>query len=561
MFAVAGLRASRSPQLDPGVLDALTWRPLGLAGLSVSRVTTDAAFPYRICACDATGITRCVLSSPGIGRDAAWETLPLPPASHVTPDVNDPDVLYTSTLQRFDRRTAQATWTGPELAAQFRGQPREASLAFSTDGRTLFAGLASVWRTTTGGATWTAISPDFTTVEANDRTVVSVLGVSPIDARVMWAGTTSGALHLTRDAGATWTLATPPAWPSGARITGVEASRFDPQAAYLTATGTGMSAVLWRTRDHGMSWTALGQNIPAAAGVHAVREDALRRGLLFAATDASVFFSIDDGDTWQGLRSNLPTAPVTDLAIREADLVAATRGQGVWVLDDFSPLRQITPDVLRANAFLFRPAQTWRRRASADGREPAGSASFAYLIAPSVADAFTIDVIETATGDTIRRYSSAPGARQPGDALLGRGPGLQRVVWDLRYARPESDPEAPPGARVLPGTYQVRLTTSVQTIRQSVAVRMDPRMRTAATDLAAQRSLARAIDRQRGDVTTALASASLSGAARATLVDARDELRRFALAFDAVDARPAVALESAAQAALARAREAVEAAR
>ena len=278
-----------------------------------------------------------------------------------------------------------------------------------------------------------------------------------------------------------------------------------------------------------------------------------------AATDRSVFFSIDDGETWQSIKQNLPNTHVTDLVIRDADVVIATAGRGFWVLDDFSPLRELTADVARADSFLFRPAQTWRLRAAAtSGAEGADAPSpmttgegvaLSYLVGPTLAGPVTIEIIETITGDLIRRYSSDPDRRQAGDPVLARTPGLHRVVWDMRYTRPEADAGAPAGARVLPGTYQVRLTTSTRTIRQAVAVRQDPRVRVAPADLAVQRTLARALDARRGEVARAIAARG----ADAALLASRDELRRVARAVDGADARPTAALDTAAAAALARA--------
>jgi hypothetical protein len=264
-----------------------------------------------------------------------------------------------------------------------------------------------------------------------------------------------------------------------------------------------------------------------------------------------VFFSVDDGDTWQSLKQNLPHTRVTDLVIRDADVVIGTAGRGFWVLDDFSPLRELTADVARADSFLFRPAQTWRWRAATSSVEPAGGEGVAlsYLVGSAHTGPLTIEIIETITGDLIRRYSSDPERQQAGDPLLARTPGLHRVTWDMRYTRPEADANAPGGARVLPGTYQVRLTTGARTIRQAVAVRQDPRVRTAAADLTAQRTLARALDARRTEIARAI---DTRGDAPA-LVAVRDELRRVARAVQDADARPSAALEAAAAAALGRA--------
>jgi hypothetical protein len=564
------LDAVQTSAIDPAALAAFAWQPIGPERSDITAVTTDAGFPYRVCARETGGRTRCV---PARTEDTAirtWQLLAVSGDGALYPDPADAEVVYTARLRRFDRRTGQATWVGPALADQFRAQPSpEAALAFSADGRNLFAGFRQVWRTANGGLSWTAISPDL--VASVEQGRISHLDVSPIDARVIWAGTTTGRLHQSRDGGVTWTAASLPVLEPGGRLVGLISSRFDPLSAYLT-TDSPAGAALWRTRNNGASWTMISRTLPPAAGVRGVREDVQRRGLLFTATDASVFVSIDDGESWLSLRNNLPPVAVSDVAIRDADLVIGTRGAGAWVLDDFSALRQITADVLRSEAFLFRPAPAVRARATAssgpDSQDLAhawdgNGAAIVYLVGRALAGPITIELIETATGDVIRRFSSDPMLRQPGDGLLSIERGLQRVVWDLRYARPEGDAGAPPGARVVPGTYQVRLTAPAHSIRQSVAVRMDPRVRAAPADLVAQRVLARALDAGRARVTRAierLGALDVTAGEKsdqpnrhAALRSSLDELRRFARALDEADGRPSIALEAAAAAALERA--------
>jgi hypothetical protein len=419
-----------------------------------------------------------------------------------------------------------------------------------------------VWRTTTGGQAWTEISPPLVAAAKSDGndSRVSALAVSPIDTRTIWAGTSDGQVHVTRDAGTRWARATPVDLPAASRTLGLEASRFDVNSAYLTVAHADGTSWLLRTRDSGATWVDVTSTLPRGANVVAVREDPFRRGLLLLATDRSVFFSIDDGEVWQSLQLNLPDVPVRDVTIRDADVLIATRGRGIWVLDDVSPLRQFTADVGRAEAFLFRPAPVWRVRASADAppdrnpsETPGGMAVLSYAIGPATAGPVTLEIIETVTGYVIRRFSSEPSGRQPGDPLLTRTPGLNRVRWDLRYARPDPDTDAPLGARVLPGTYQVRLTAGTRSIRQAITVRMDPRIRVPAADLGAQRTLARAVDDRREELARAIDTVVETGAARAALVASRDELRRIARAINDADVRPSAAVEAATAAALDRA--------
>lgn len=559
----ATMAARQTPTLNAAALSALSWTPVGpvtaaMATTDIAKVITDAAFPYRTCGLvAATNDTWCLVTD--VAETDVWIPVTVPASGGITPDPLDGDIYYTDQLWRVDRRLGQATPVHPEVAERLRtGASTPVSLVFTADGRTLLAGTQSIWRTSTGGQTWTEISPPLVAARSAGDTDarVSALAVSPIDARAIWAGTSDGHVHVTRDAGTRWAPATPPDLPVTSRVLALEASRFDVNSAYLTVAHADGTSWLLRTRDNGTTWVDLTRTLPRGANVVVVREDPFRRGLLLIATDRSVFFSIDDGEVWQSLQGNLPDVPVRDLTIRDADILIATRGRGVWVLDDVSPLRQLTADVGRADAFLFRPAAAWRVRASA-GRVasgiPGGTAVFSYVIGPTTTGPVTLEIIETVTGDVIRRFSSETDARQPGDQLLPRGTGVHRVRWDLRYARPEPDEEAPPGARVVPGTYQVRLTTAARSIRQAVTVRMDPRVRVPAADLGAQRTLARAVDERRAELARALVNGVEAGANRAALVAARDELRRIARAIGDADVRPSPAVEAAATAALARA--------
>jgi hypothetical protein len=308
------------------------------------------------------------------------------------------------------------------------------------------------------------------------------------------------------------------------------------------------SARILRTRDAGATWQPIVAGLGGVSAVFVVREDPYRRGMLFAGTDQSIFVSFDDGETWQPWRSNLPATPVRDVVIRESALVAATGGRGLWVIDDLAPLRQLTPDIAKAPAFLFRPSPAWRMRGiasaapRADAIEAEPAASLFYWIGGETAGPASLEIIETATADVIRRFDLTAGG--------GVSPGLHRVAWDLRYAPPTDSP-ADRGPYVLPGTYQVRLTANGRPLRQAIVVRMDPRIRVAQADLAAQLALARsllsaiaALDERRRD---------LDVAERAAADEALAALRDAARRVQDTDARPTLRLDADAAAAVARA--------
>jgi photosystem II stability/assembly factor-like uncharacterized protein len=457
-----------------------------------SRVVTDTAFPYRVCGAERDSPPGCLPSRGAGGRIAAgdWRAVSPLVGRAVAPDPQDPEIVFSGAVSRFDRRTGQTQNVRPAPVADEPQGP----LVFSADGRTLYYGSNVVWRGA-GGLTWSAMSPELSRDDSGHGSLISSLAPSTIDNRVIWAGTDVGEVHVTRDAGLTWTRVTVPGVAPGWRISAIEASHFDTNTAYVSAVASSVDddrPYIARTRDGGATWQVITAGLHDRATVHAIREDVFRRGLLFASTAASVFVSFDDGARWQSLRLNLPPVPVTDLTVKDADLVISTDGRGFWVLDDISPFRQITGDLSRAGAFLFRPATGWRTQPIqpndpfAHRDEPAGSnppdgVAISYLIgAGAGSDPVTIEIIETLTGDLIRRYTNDP------------TPGFHRVVWDLKYAPVEGRT-----IWVSPGTYQVRLTSGSQVARQAVIVRMDPRVRTAAADLTLQFKLSRPLYERR----------------------------------------------------------------
>jgi hypothetical protein len=380
---------------------------------------------------------------------------------------------------------------------------------------------------------------------------ITSLAPSPIDGRVLWAGTDDGAVHTTRDAGLTWTRVALPGVVQGWRISAVESSHFDTNTAYASVVATALDddrPHIFRTRDAGASWQSITAGLPAGATVHAVREDAFRRGLLFASTSQSVFLSFDDGERWQPLRLNLPPVPVTDLTVKDSDLVISTDGRGFWILDDISPFRQITGDLSRASVFLFRPATAWRtqpmqpidgyaHRDEPSGANPPDGVAINYMVGPGVSDPVTIEIIETLTGDLIRRYTNDP------------APGAHRLMWDLKYTPVEGRT-----MWVAPGTYQVRLTAGSQLARQAVIVRMDPRVRASATDLAAQFKLSRAVYERHRRLAAALERVQDTAQDRergASLRQAAADIRRVLDLLQQADVRPTAATESAATTAIA----------
>jgi hypothetical protein len=428
------------------------------------------------------------------------------------------------------------------------------------------------------------------------RGVIYAVGPSYLDPNLVWAGTDDGLIHVTRDGGRSWSNVTPSQLSPWAKVSIVEASHFDVNTAYAainTLRLDDLRPYIYRTKDGGRSWHSISAGLPAGATVNSVKEDPLRRGMLFAATERSVHVSFDDGDNWQSLRLNLPATSVRDLVVKDDDLVIATHGRGFWILDDISPLRQVTPDIARASLFLFRPGIAWRFRWNKNtdtplppdepaAPNPPDGVQISYLLGPNTTGPVTLEIIETASGTTIRRYSSedpddvpVAGRNMPDYWIrpvprLSAAPGLHRFVWDLRYTPPavtsfeypiaaifRNTPKEPRGMFVNPGTYQVRLTAGGRSVRQAVAVRMDPRVRMTAADLTLQLRLSKSID----DMLRQLAAAQASIRQRQAGAPAAEVARLTAVAaaltrvyaplpglfsrLQEVDARPTAATEAA----------------
>lgn len=572
-------------------------------------VSTDNAFPYRVCGGQQESGSACVASRGDFGRITSkdWAPVGVEEYGYVAADPADPDIVYGGKVTRFDRRTGQVQDVSPPRGPNYRTIRTQPILFSPQDRRTLFFASNTLWKTTTGGQTWTEISPDLTretwdvpanvgiyrgapTARATRRGVIYTIGPSYIDQNVIWVGTDDGLVHVTRDAGKTWTNVTPAQLVPWAKISLVESSHFDVNAAYIavdTMRLNDMRPHIYRTRDGGKTWTEIVTGIPDGGIIRAVREDPLRRGLLFAGSEQTVYVSFDDGERWQSLRLNLPPTSIRDLVIKDADLVVGTHGRGFWILDDIAPLRQVTPDVANAPAFLMRPSVAYRFRSQKytdtpippdehTARNPPDGIAIDYLLGREVKGPVVLEIIDSAAGETIRRYASddpvdlpIPDRNTPDYWLrpqqrLGATPGAHRFYWDVRYTPPAADrfsypisavlydtPKTPLGMWVMPGTYQVRLTVNGVAYRQAVVVRMDPRVRTSPQDLQTQFALSKQIDAALRRIAAALGSAPEPR--RPALQQAQAALTRIFETIQRADARPTAAQEAAAQEALAAA--------
>jgi len=515
-------------------------------------VTADDRFPYRVYGGQQESGSAGVLSR---GNDGAvtvrdWHPAGTEEYGYSAPDPLHPGIVYGGKVTRYDERTGQSREVGPVLG--WRDNPqvrfvRTAPLAFSpADPHALYLAGNVVFKTTDGGEHWKTISPDLTRpagpapanlgifAQTDDaqkahRGVVYALGLSPLDANVIWAGTDDGLVWRTADGGGHWTNVTPPGLVPWAKVSIVDASPFDRASAYVAVNRFRLDEQrpqLFRTHDGGKTWTEIDRGLDAAP-TNVVRADPVRRGMLFAGTERGVWVSYDDGARWSSLRLNLPATSVRDLVVHQNDLAIATHGRGFWILDDITPLRRFETFASQRPA-LVTPAPAWRvaRDTNTDtplppdepfSANPPDGAVLDYSL-PRAATRVTLNIRDE-RGTVLRTLSSEPPANAvDANALdvpawwitppvrLDAAAGAHRTVWDLRVATPRAfdptptiaaiphaTPVEPQGALVPPGAYSVTLEADGVQSSATLVVRQDPRAAVDPAALQAQFALARAI--------------------------------------------------------------------
>jgi photosystem II stability/assembly factor-like uncharacterized protein len=515
-------------------------------------VITDGRFPYRVYGGQQESGSASVLSR---GNDGAitfrdWHPAGVEEYGYAAPDPLHPGIVFGGKVSRYDERTGQVREVGPVVS--WRGNPdyrfkRTAPLAFSpADKRTLYLGSHVLFATRDYGAHWSVVSPDLTRPDpatppnlgvfaATDaakrphRGVIYALGLSPLDARVIWAGTDDGLVWRTADAGKHWRNITPPGLGAWAKISSIDASPFDASSAYVAVNRLRLDEQrpqLFRTHDGGATWTEIDHGIDAAP-TNVVRADPARRGVLYAGTERGVWVSFDDGATWASLRLNLPATSVRDLVVHGDDVVIGTHGRGFWILDDVAPLRQ-SAALRSARPVLLEPPRAWRvpRDTNTDtplppdepfAANPPNGAIIDYVL-PRDAAHVTLTVAD-ARRHIVRRLSSdEPAALVDPGALEvpawwiappvrpAAVAGAHRFVWNLHGAAPHTadsgptiaaiphdTPLEPEGPTVPPGRYTVTLDADGTRSTRTLVVRQDPRTNVAARDLQAQFDFATAI--------------------------------------------------------------------
>jgi photosystem II stability/assembly factor-like uncharacterized protein len=527
-------------------------------------VITDNRFPYWVYGAQqdsgSAGIPSRTGNIDGINLTRFREVAAGGESDYVAPDPLDPEAIFGGRVSQFDLRTGQTQHIAPTLA--YPGLYRSTwtlPLVFGRpESHALYFGNQRIFRSTDRGASWQAISPDLSreypetpatldpsTAQDSEiadarRGVVYSIGPSPLDDRLLWAGTDDGLVWRSSDGGKHWENVTPASLGAWSKIAGIEPSHFDAASAYVAVDRHRLDdprPYIYRTQDGGASWKLIVDGLSdggALNSINVVREDPLQRGLLYCGTERGVYVSFDNGSQWQALQQNLPRTSVRDLQLHAGDLVIATHGRGLWIMDDVALLRSLAADP-RGGVRLFPPAVAYRLRPTgftgtpmpkdeAMAADPPLGAPIDYAL--DDASVVTLRIMD-ARGTLVRSFSSDEKPTQPDLARieiapewvateepLATGAGAHRLVWDLHYATPqpplkaeEPSEEEEHGVWAPPGRYRVELSVAGKSYRQWLTVAADPRIRLPASAYARQFALARAIERARVQIAAALAEA------------------------------------------------------
>ncbi len=537
--------AGFSRSLDGGK----TWKRAAIPIGQFYHLTVDSRTPYRVMGSLQDFGTRAGPSN-SLHRGGItlsdWKSVGGGEAGYLAPDPENPDVVYAGEylgyLSRYDESTGQQTHVGiyPDNGSghgaedlRHRFQWTSPILISPHDSKLVYHASQYLQRTRDAGQTWEQISPDLTRNDKSkqkwaggpitgDNTGVEFYGTifsvaeSPLERGVIWAGTDDGLIHVTRDDGQTWEDVTPFFAPDWATVVTIEASKFDAGTAYAVFDAHRLddeTPYIWKTENYGGTWSSITDGLDDEIYLKVVREDTVKEGLLYLGTERGVMVSHNGGDDWESLRLNMPTVAIADIAVAGNDLVIGTLGRAAYVLDDLTPLREMSDDIAAADAHLFKPLDTirWTYDHGPDGIGGAGDtsnpprgAAFTYYLSAEPEDDIEVRIIDD-QGRLVRSLTSAeqkpyladdhpdarPGQRSRYD--LSKNFGMNRASWDFRYAGatliPKSTNDAgnpDSGPLAAPGDYTVQLIVGDTIVEQTLTVVADPRVDIDAEGLSAQ---------------------------------------------------------------------------
>ncbi|TAE50642.1 MAG: glycosyl hydrolase [Bacteroidetes bacterium] len=498
------------------------------------RLATDNFFPYRIYAAqqDNSAIRILHRSENNAITERDWESSAGGESAHMAVDPQDPEIVYGSSyggfLTRVNHRTGELrainVWPDNPLGHGAEGMKYRFQWNFPVffspnDPDKLYACSNQLHVSTDEGQSWQIISPDLTRNDSSklkasggpitkDNTGVEyyctifAAAESPLEPGLIWTGSDDGLLHITRDGGKNWEKVTPPDMPEWSMINSIEVDPFVKGGVYVAATrykSGDYRPYLYKSKDYGKTWTQIVNGIAEEHFTRVLRADPRREGLLYAGTESGMYISFDDGTSWKAFTQNLPIVPITDLHIKNDNLIVATQGRSIWIIDDLTPLRQLSAQIAGSSQHLYTPLPSYRMEGYlGDEYDPAragtnhpGGVMVHYYLKKRPADSTELALVFLEQdGGLIRRFSSKDPKTK--GVFAKTTPGLNRFVWDMRYEGAKRFDGMITwfaelrGPRALPGTYRVRLVVGKDSMEQTFEILKDPRVGATMADMQAQ---------------------------------------------------------------------------
>ena len=495
------------------------------------RADVDNQFPYRVYAGQQDNSTVSIASRTMGGgiTERDFHSVGGGESAHVAPHPENPNVVYAGSYSGYLTRYNHATGERRNITVypenpmghgvkdmKYRFQWNFPIEFDPYDSKTLYVGSQHLHRSTDEGESWELISPDLTTntlsmqdesggpITKDDTGVeyyctIFVITPSPQEKGVIWIGTDDGKVHITKNGGKSWTDITPNNMPKWGMVNSIDQSPHNPGTAYMAVTRYKLDdfkPYLFKTDNYGKSWKLISRGIPEDAFTRVIREDPMKKGLLYAGTETGMYVSFDDGKNWQSFQLNLPIVPITDLVVKENDLVVATQGRSFWILDDLTPLHQLTNKVAGSTSHMFKPRDTYRLPGGGGwggpsptwgANPPNGVMAFYYLKeALGKDDEFKLEFMES-DGDVIKTFSNKKDRKNPSPVAETKE-GMNRFVWNMRYPDAKKVPNAVMwggrhiGPKAVPGEYKVKMTLNGKSQTQSFNILKDPRINTTQSD-------------------------------------------------------------------------------
>jgi len=497
------------------------------------RVVTDNSFPYRIYGAQQDNTTLRVLHRTdgfSIGLQD-WETTAGGESGHLAVDPLNEDIVYGGSydgyLESQNHRTNESRRINPwpdlpmghgAEGAKYRFQWNFPIFFSPHNPKKFYAASQNLHVTYNGGESWEIISPDLTRNDPSkmgssggpitkDNTSVEyyctifAAAESPFEKDLIVAGSDDGLLHITRDGGKEWKKITPPL-PDWSMFNSVEFDPFVKGGLYVAATRYKLGdyqPYLYKSKDYGSTWTKITDGIDAGHFTRVLRADPKRAGLLYAGTESGMYISFDDGNSWKPFQLNLPVVPITDLTIKNDNLIAATQGRSFWLIDDLTPLHQLAEGVAKSDVHLYKPMPSyrmgagfsWGRASKTEGKNHPGGVMVHYYVKDTTKISASLEIFDKG-GKLIKKYAMKPDRKSKEEQLPKVKPGMNRFVWNMRYPDAEGFDGlilwagGLTGPRALPGTYKVKLTVNGKTDEKEFELLKDPRTSGSDADIRAQ---------------------------------------------------------------------------